>query len=41
MRALLLGIVLITAAAAAMADDMPPAPKVGDAAPDFKLPYAS
>ena len=41
MRSLLLGILLVTAAAAALADDMPPAPKVGDAAPDFKLPYAT
>ena len=40
MRALLLAVVLPLAAAVALADDAP-APRVGDVAPDFSLPYAT
>jgi peroxiredoxin len=41
MRPLLLAAVVAIAAGVAVADDMPPAPRVGDVAPDFKLPYAT
>jgi peroxiredoxin len=41
MKALLLAAVVSIAAGVALADDMPPAPRVGDAAPEFNLPYAT
>ena len=41
MRALLLAVLVTIAAGAAVADSLPPAPRVGDVAPDFKLPYAT
>jgi glutaredoxin-dependent peroxiredoxin len=40
MRALLIAAAVAVAAGAAVADDMP-APRVGDVAPDFNLPYAT
>lgn len=41
MKALLFAAVVSIAAGAAVADSLPPAPRVGDVAPDFKLPYAT